>query len=211
MLFRLGLTEAEVEDTVQDALLKVWQGSAGFEGRSAVSTWACRIALDRGLSVLRARRVDPRWQPVAVVDTEAAWESRRQAEAVREAIMGLPVPLRAVIVQREFEGFPLQEHRADPGHPDRHRDVPPARGESQAAPPPGLTSGSTLPTHCELQDLTETTASYIFVPEALIEGAEPDLPQPQLRRPHRPQGTSGPAVGTIPSGRAGSRRSGEWH
>lgn len=60
MLFRLGLTEAEVEDTVQDALLKVWQGSAGFEGRSAVSTWACRIALDRGLSVLRARRVDPR-------------------------------------------------------------------------------------------------------------------------------------------------------
>ncbi len=108
VLFRLGLTEAEIEDTVQDALIKVWQGSAAFEGRSAVSTWACRVALNRGLSVVRARRLDPPWQPVAVVDTEAAWESRRQAEAVREAIVALPVPLRAVIVLREFEGFPYR-------------------------------------------------------------------------------------------------------
>ena len=108
VLFRLGLTEAEVEDTVQDALIKVWQRSAGFEGRSAVSTWACRIALNRGLSVLRARRVDLPWQTVAVVDTEAAWASRRQAEAVREAIMALPIPLRVVIVLREFEGFPYR-------------------------------------------------------------------------------------------------------
>jgi RNA polymerase sigma-70 factor, ECF subfamily len=108
VLFRLGLTEAEVEDTVQDALIKVWQGSAGFEGRSAVSTWACRIALNRGLSVLRARRMNLPWQPMAVVDTEAAWESRRRAEVVREAVMGLPVPLRAVIVLREFEDFPYR-------------------------------------------------------------------------------------------------------
>lgn len=108
VLFRLGLTETEVEDTVQDALVGVWRGSAGFEGRSGVSTWACRIALNRGISVLRARRADPPRQPVVVVDTEAAWERRRQAEAVRDAILGLPIPLRAVIVLRELEGLPYR-------------------------------------------------------------------------------------------------------
>jgi len=108
VLFRLGLTEAEVEDAVQDALIDMWRGSAGFRGRSTVSTWACRIALNRGLSALRTRRVDRPWQQVAVADAEAAWESRRQAEAVREAIMGLPTRLRAVIVLREYEGFPYR-------------------------------------------------------------------------------------------------------
>ncbi len=38
VLFRLGLTEAEVDDTLQEALIRMWQGSGGFEGRSPVST-----------------------------------------------------------------------------------------------------------------------------------------------------------------------------
>jgi len=105
VLFRLGLAEAVIEDTVQDTLVRVWQGLAGFEGRSTVSTWACRIALNRGLSALRARRGEVSWQPMAVLDAEAAWESRRRAQAVREAVLELPVPLRAVIVLREYEGF----------------------------------------------------------------------------------------------------------
>jgi len=106
VLFRLGLTEAEVEDSLQDALIRVWQGSARFEGRSAVSTWACRIALNLGTSVLRTRKAatTPSW-PMAVSDAETAWERRQQAWAVREAVMELPIRLRAVIVLREFEGM----------------------------------------------------------------------------------------------------------
>lgn len=54
--------------------------------------------------------MDPPWQPVAVVDTEAARERKAgdRAAAVYEAIMGLPIRLRAVIVLREFEGFPYR-------------------------------------------------------------------------------------------------------
>ena len=107
VLFRLGLAETEVEDTVQEALIRVWQGSARFEGRSAVSTWACRIALNLGISTLRRRRTPPP-EPVAVMDTEAAWESMRQAESVRRAVMDLPLRLRAVIVLREFEDMPYR-------------------------------------------------------------------------------------------------------
>ena len=102
VLFRLGLSESEVEDAVQETLVRVWQGSARFEGRAAVSTWACRIALNLGLSALRGRRVAPLPRP-AVADAEAAWEAGLEAEAVREAVLALPVRLRSVIVLREFE------------------------------------------------------------------------------------------------------------
>lgn len=105
VLFRLGLTEAEVDDTLQEALIRMWQSSPGFEGRSPVSTWACRITLNLGISVLRARRAARPWRPIAVLDAEVVWESWRQAEAVREAVMELPVKLRAVIILREFEGL----------------------------------------------------------------------------------------------------------
>jgi RNA polymerase sigma-70 factor (ECF subfamily) len=108
VLFRLGLTETEVEDALQDALVRLWRGSATFEGRSAVSTWACRIALNLGVSALRRRRAAPAGPPVAVLDAEAAWETQRQAQAVREAVMELPVRLRAVVVLREFEDLPYR-------------------------------------------------------------------------------------------------------
>lgn len=108
LMFRLGLTEAEVEDSLQESLIRIWRGSAGFAGRSAVSTWACRIALNQGISVLRARKSTPYPQPVAVFDTETAWESRRQAEAVRQAVLALPLHLRTVIVLREFEALPYR-------------------------------------------------------------------------------------------------------
>jgi RNA polymerase sigma-70 factor (ECF subfamily) len=108
VVFRLGLTEAEVEDALQESLIRIWRSSAGFGGRSAVSTWACRIALNQGISVLRARRSRPFPPPLAPLDAEAAWDSRRQAEAVREAVMALPIHLRVVIVLREFESMPYR-------------------------------------------------------------------------------------------------------
>lgn len=108
VLFRLGLSESEVEDCLQDTLVRVWQGSAGFQGRSAVSTWAHRIALNRGLSLLRVRRVGPADPPVTTADTEAAWESLHRARAVREAVMELPARLRAVVILREFEDMPYR-------------------------------------------------------------------------------------------------------
>jgi RNA polymerase sigma-70 factor, ECF subfamily len=108
VLFRLGLAETEVEDTVQEALIRIWQGSARFEARSAVSTWACRIALNLGISQVRGRRLARVEPAVAVLDAEAEWESRRRAEAVREAVISLPPHLRTVIVLREFEDLPYR-------------------------------------------------------------------------------------------------------
>ncbi len=105
VLSRLGLSETEVEDCLQEALVRIWRSSATFEGRSSVATWSHRIAVNLGISALRSRRAPPPERPIAVVDTEAAWEAVRQAEAVREAVLELPIPLRAVVILREFEGL----------------------------------------------------------------------------------------------------------
>ena len=105
VLFRFGFREEEVEDTLQECLIRVWQGSSDFKGISTVSTWACRIAVNLAISELRGRKVRPTWQPAAIADTEAAWERLQQAEAVREAVAALPLRLQAVVILREFEGL----------------------------------------------------------------------------------------------------------
>ncbi len=105
VLFRLGLAETEVDDCLQEALVRLWQGSATFEGRSSVSTWAYRIAVNVGISTMRRRRSPPLERPIALADTESAWERLRRVEAVRVAVLELPIHLRTVIVLREFEGL----------------------------------------------------------------------------------------------------------
>jgi RNA polymerase sigma-70 factor (ECF subfamily) len=93
---------------LQDTLVKIWAGSAGFNGRSSVSTWACRIAINAGVSALR------RWRPSSELDEipsagpEAGLELREDARAVRAAVLELPLKLRTVIVLREFEDLPYK-------------------------------------------------------------------------------------------------------
>lgn len=108
VLFRFGFADAEVDDILQDCLIRVWQASSDFRGISTVNTWACRIAVNLAISELRRRKVTPTWQPPAVLDTEAAWDRLQQAEVVREAVAALPLRLRTVVILRDFEGLPYR-------------------------------------------------------------------------------------------------------
>lgn len=47
---------AEAEDLVQEAWLAAYRQIDGFEGRSRLSTWLCRIVSNRAISTLRKRR-----------------------------------------------------------------------------------------------------------------------------------------------------------
>ncbi len=64
MMDRYGVTEADVEDFVQDALLKILANLDAFEGRSQFLTWAQKIAVREGLSELRRQR----WENITLDD-----------------------------------------------------------------------------------------------------------------------------------------------
>jgi RNA polymerase sigma-70 factor (ECF subfamily) len=53
---RHGVTEADIEDFVQDAQVKILSSLASFRGESRFTTWAQKIAVHVGLSELRRRR-----------------------------------------------------------------------------------------------------------------------------------------------------------
>ena len=143
---------AEAEDAVQSAYLRAFAGIAGFEGRSSLSTWLTRIAINEALGRARAakrRRRHLDHESVAVLDdyreklmqgsasgTSPDGEyARVQMRALLEqAISGLPAEFRLVFVLREIEGLERRGDRRDarprPGH---GQDPPPARPPPAAA------------------------------------------------------------------------------
>lgn len=131
-----SLTDAE--DVVQETLLAAWRGLSGFEGRASVRAWLYRIATNRCLNAIRARRV-PReptppfalpepsrrgeltWlQPYpdalleGIPDTAPGPEARYQTrEAVSlafvSALQRMPPRQAATLVLCDVLGFPAAE------------------------------------------------------------------------------------------------------
>jgi RNA polymerase sigma-70 factor (ECF subfamily) len=117
----------EAEDAVQAAYLRAFAAIRRFEGRSSLSTWLTRIAINEALGRARAakrRRVHFENVSVLVLDdyreklmqgstsgtapdkAHARGELRRIMEA---AIARLPDPFRLVFVLREIEGLGVDE------------------------------------------------------------------------------------------------------
>lgn len=48
--------DAQAEETVQEAWIKIHKACAGFEGRSQLKTWLCSIALNEARMVLRRQK-----------------------------------------------------------------------------------------------------------------------------------------------------------
>lgn len=102
---------ADADDAAQNALVAIVRGLPSFDGRSAFSTWAYRIATNAALDELRRRRRRP--QP-SLEMTEASRQSHdadRQAErallalenreVVHGALADLPDDFRVAVVLRD--------------------------------------------------------------------------------------------------------------
>jgi len=116
---------AEAEDAVQAAWLSAFAAIQSFEGRSALSTWLTRIAINEALG--RKRRQRP------TVDRETYSENKREAEIIEfpvsamtgdpertmarseiravleQSIDELPDAFRAVFIARIVEGMSVEE------------------------------------------------------------------------------------------------------
>ena len=127
---RLLHDDGEAEDVVQETFLQALDRAASFEGRSDAGTWLYRVAYNRSLDRLRARRRkgERAWAeapeqeeggvpfPSSLVDWSAAADRATldgEARAVlNAAIAALAEPLRATFLLRDVEGFSTAETAA---------------------------------------------------------------------------------------------------
>lgn len=112
-LRRLGVSESDVADAVQDVFLVVHRRLGEFEGRSKVSTWlygiAFRVARDRRRLAHVRRQVD---DEAAIeesaddrVDVAAEAERKQGMERLEALLDELPIEQRAVFTLFELEAM----------------------------------------------------------------------------------------------------------
>jgi RNA polymerase sigma-70 factor (ECF subfamily) len=113
-LYRLAGDRMTAEEILQDTMLAVWRSAAGFEGRSAVSTWLFGIARRQAHNRLRTRAVPPSVaEPPDLPDRAAGPEELAIAAAggtpVAAAVDRLPEHHRDVIALVFVAGLPLAD------------------------------------------------------------------------------------------------------
>jgi RNA polymerase sigma-70 factor (ECF subfamily) len=115
----------DAEDVLQETFLKALRAVASFEGRSSLSTWLYRIAVNEALMALRRRKGivvsiddekeddDGQSEPVEIVDwcclPERDLLSVEARLSLDQAIETLSPALRAVFVLRDIQGLSVKE------------------------------------------------------------------------------------------------------
>lgn len=102
----------DAQDAVQEAFLQAWQHLPSFRGDAQFLTWITRILLNRCSNLIRSRRPAgrlpesdsereaPRTQGAEIVAVAA-----HTRDAVRRAVLSLPVDQRAPLVLTTFAGY----------------------------------------------------------------------------------------------------------
>jgi RNA polymerase sigma-70 factor (ECF subfamily) len=78
MADRPGVTDADMQDFAQDALMKILAGLDSFRGESRFTTWAQKIAVRVALSELRRRR----WRDISLQELAGRYQDADRMSAV---------------------------------------------------------------------------------------------------------------------------------
>lgn len=128
-IYRLALkmlgNEQDAEDVLQEVFIKAFKNIQGFEGRSKVSTWLFRIAVNESLMLLRKRKgvtvdIDQEYEtndgelmPRQITDwcclPEKELMSGETRQAIDLAIQSLSDANRAAFLLRDVEGLSTQD------------------------------------------------------------------------------------------------------
>ena len=96
----------DAEDVLQETFLSAWRSLDRFGGRSQVTTWLYRIAVNKSYDQIGKRRetteLDDRNEPAAPVD---AGEQRARQQAIERALAALTPEFRAVAVLCDILGL----------------------------------------------------------------------------------------------------------
>ena len=128
-IYRVALqilgTSQDAEDAMQETYIKALHSLADFEGRSSLTTWLYRIAVNEALMLVRKRRpqmmaveqnevdIKDETEPKEIIDWCCLPESEMLSSESRffldRAVQNLPPKLRMVFVMRDLEGLSIQE------------------------------------------------------------------------------------------------------
>ena len=111
--YRICGDAALAEDVAQDAFLRIWDRLSTFRPGGNFRGWLSRIVANLTVDALRRQKPTVALAEIPVPSPnpgpEAVALQRERAEAVRAAIMKLPVHTRAALVLREYEGLSYRE------------------------------------------------------------------------------------------------------
>jgi len=127
-IYRLALkmlgVEQDAEDVLQNTFMKAMQSIKKFEGRSSLSTWLYRIAVNEALMLLRRQKPtipvamdyeddDELQHPTQFTDwcclPEEDLLSDEAKKHLDKAIQRLPEKLKVVFLLRDIEGLSIRE------------------------------------------------------------------------------------------------------
>jgi RNA polymerase sigma-70 factor (ECF subfamily) len=103
---------ADLDDVLQEVLLKVWLHLSTFRSESSFRTWLTRVAINEALQAHRREQCrPPRTQELRDLDTfassdESPYRSLARTEvihAVRNAVMKLPAKYRQVLILHDLD------------------------------------------------------------------------------------------------------------
>ncbi len=103
------LSEDEVEDVAQEALLAVWRNLESYEGRGALEAWVHRICFLELLVGLRARRRGPRSLDEGEEPGSAPTIDPLVAERIYLALDRLEPAAADVVRLKHFAGMTFEE------------------------------------------------------------------------------------------------------
>lgn len=127
-IYRLALKilrdPQDAEDILQESYIKALRALPDFEGRSSLSTWLYRIAVNEALMLLRKRRMilvpveeepdeDETASGLVLTDWDSLPEDELLSAEARQrletAVETLPETLRIVFTLRDMEGMSIRE------------------------------------------------------------------------------------------------------
>lgn len=124
LAYRMTGNATDAEDLCQEVFLQVMRKIGSFQGRSSFSTWLYRVTVNRSRDFLRGKKrnpellsqdeesAEPREESLLGRSTPSPEASAISSDArrlVQEALMELPLTLRAPLVLHELQGFEYRE------------------------------------------------------------------------------------------------------
>ncbi|HEX6865486.1 MAG TPA: sigma-70 family RNA polymerase sigma factor [Thermoanaerobaculia bacterium] len=118
-LFKTVRRPELAEEVLDDVMLAIWTGAAGFDGRSRPSTWIFGIAYHKALKAMARQDRhkaeteesdgDALMTPMTEEGPEGLLARREMADVLERALRALPLEQRTVVELTYYHGFAYQE------------------------------------------------------------------------------------------------------